>query len=63
MLHFDDAQNTGTNASGYLRGATALSHDGTNVIKTNKQTYTFSGDVITSIGGGSIKTLTNKGKG
>jgi len=63
MLHYDDAQQTGTNASGYLRGATALSHDGTNVIKTNKQTYTFAGDVITPIGGGVQKTLTNKGKG
>ena len=63
MLHFDQVQNAGTTASGYLRGATALSHDGTNIVKTNKQTYTFTGDVITSIGLGNRSTLTSKGKG
>ena len=62
MAHVDNAQGNNNTPSGYLRGADPLGHDGTNVVKTNKITYTFNGNITPAFDGSKI-TLANKGDG
>tara|TARA_Y100001970_G_C14056440_1_gene761840 strand:- start:224 stop:1111 length:888 start_codon:yes stop_codon:yes gene_type:complete len=62
MAHVDSSQGNANTPSGYLRGADPLGHDGTNIVKTNKITYTFNGNIAPSLNGSKI-TLANKGEG